>query len=65
MGAPMGNKNAAGSHKGKSKGKKSTKGTPMRWVNGKKVGYKKYAAKGWYKKSGGRSVLKTIKRLTS
>ena len=61
MGAPRGNCNAckSGSHGRKS----STRGLPKRWVAGKLVGYKKYAAKGWYKKSAGRSVLKTIKRL--
>jgi len=66
MGAPMGNKNAAGSHKGKGSGKsKKSKGQPTKWVAGKKIGYKKMKAKGWYKKSGGRGVLKTIKRLSN
>ena len=58
MGAPHGNRNAAGPHKG---GRKSTQ--PHKWVGGKRIGYKKMKAKGWYKRSGGRSVLKTIKRL--
>jgi hypothetical protein len=67
MGAPMGNRNAAGKRGGKlrstTKSRKSSQ--PMKWVAGKKIGYKKMKAKGWYKKSGGRGVLKTIKRLSN
>lgn len=60
MGAPMGNRNAAGGRGGRKKN--SSKGQPTKWVAGKKIGYKKMKAKGWYKKSAGRQVLKTIKK---
>jgi hypothetical protein len=59
MGAPYGNCNAckSGSHKrNKSTGIKT-------WRGGKLIGYNKMKAKGWYKRSAGRAVLKTIKRL--